>query len=98
MSATELAEYLVRRPELQEAVLNNARFVSSFVVSKYAEAVRPLRAYCCDPRRDQSRLESVKQDLRRRADDKEAKPGSREQARLCREAIELFERGRWRSG
>jgi hypothetical protein len=54
--------------------------------------MRALRAYNCDPRRDQSILDMVKKALTDKSVSNEIKPKARDEARRCVEAINLFER------
>lgn len=92
MSATALAEYLILHPDGQENILHDSRFSRPPVVSANADALRALRAYNCDPRRDHSALDRVKAALTLKAADPTFKPKTRDEARRCVEAIELFER------
>jgi hypothetical protein len=92
MSATALAEYLVFNAEKQETVLHDSRFQQGIIVAANGEALRALRAYNCDPRRDRSSLNTVKADLTAKSEDMAARPKARDEARRCLEAIILFER------
>lgn len=92
MSATALAEYLIYQPDKQENVLHNSRFQSTFVVTPNGEALRALRSYNCDPRRDHSALSRVKDVLTAKSEDLALRPKGRDEARRCLEAIILFER------
>lgn len=57
-----------------------------------ADAIRGLKAYNSDPRRDIATLEQVKADLEAKAAHAETKPSRKEEARRCIEAINLFQR------
>lgn len=92
ISANALAQYLVLQPDGQETILHNARFSRPPIVTANGDAIRGLRAYNCDPRRDTATLERVKAALNAKAHDAESKPSNKEEARRCIEAIELFER------
>lgn len=90
MSATALAEYLILQPDGQENILHDSRFSRPPVVAANADALRALRAYNCDPKRDHSALDRVKAALMMKAADLAVKPKSRDESRRCAEAIELF--------
>lgn len=92
MSATALAEYLILQPDGQENILHDSRFSRPPIVAANADALRALRAYNCDLRRDHSTLERVKAALTLKADNPSFNPKSRDEARRCVEAINLFER------
>lgn len=92
MSATALAEYLVFTADKQEDVLHNSRFQRGIIVSANAEALRALRTYNCDPKRDRSSLGVTKATLTAKSEDMSARPKARDEARRCLEAITLFER------
>jgi hypothetical protein len=93
LSAAALAEYLILRPDQQDTVLHNSRFATPPQVVPHSEAMRALRSYNADPRRDQGRLEAVKRVLTLKAENTTLKPKAREEARRCIETIQLFERG-----
>jgi hypothetical protein len=92
MSATTLAEYLVLKPDKQENVLHNSRFQRGIIVSANGEALRALRSYNCDYRRDRSLLNVAKAQLTTKSEDLSARPKARDEARRCLEALNLFER------
>jgi hypothetical protein len=92
MSATALAEYLILQPDGQENILHDCRFSRPPIVAANGDALRALRAYNCDPRRNQSSLDMVKMALTTRASDLSIRPKARDEARRCVESIELFER------
>lgn len=92
MSATALAEYLIKQADRQETILHDARFSRPSIVTANGDAMRALRAYNCDPRRDRSTLAKVKEALAIKASLSDTKPKARDEALRCVEAIELFER------
>lgn len=92
MSANALAQYLVLQPDGQETILHNAKYARPPIVTANGDAIRGLRAYNTDPRRDQATLERVKDALHAKAHSAEHKPSQQEEARRCIEAIELFQR------
>jgi hypothetical protein len=92
LSATSLAEYLILRADGQENVLHDSRYSRPPIVTANSDAMRALRAYNCDPRRDQSTLDMVKKALTDKSVSNEIKPKARDEARRCVEAINLFER------
>jgi hypothetical protein len=92
MSATTLAEYLILQPDGQETILHDSRFSRPPIVTANADAMRALRAYNCDPRRDSSILDRVKKALTEKAARPDIRPKSRDEALRCIEAIVLFER------
>lgn len=92
LSATALAEYLILQSDGQETILHDSRFTRTSIVTANGDAMRALRAYNCDSRRDTSRLDSVTVALRDRAMQPDLKPKSRDEALRCAEAIELFQR------
>ena len=92
MSATALAEYLIFNADKQENVLHDSRFQKGIIVATNGEALRALRSYNCDPRRDHLALDTVKADLTAKAEDLALRPKTRDEARRCLEAIILFER------
>src|SRR5258707_12054868 len=92
MSATALAEYLIFLPDGQETILHNSRFSRPPIVTANGDAMRALRAYNCDPRRDSSRLDLVKKALTDKAKLPDTKPKSKDEALRCLEAINLFQR------
>jgi hypothetical protein len=59
MSATALAEYLILQPDRQERLLHDSRYSQPPIVTANADAMRALRAYNCDVRRDTSALDRV---------------------------------------
>jgi hypothetical protein len=60
MSAKALAEYLILRPNEQDNVLHNARFLMPPVVRAYAYALDALRAYNANPARSINILDDAK--------------------------------------
>jgi len=92
MSATALAEYLILHPDAQETILHDCRFSRPPIVAANSAALRALAAYNVDPYRDTSSLETVKAKLTAKALDPETKPKAKDEARRCKEAIEIFER------
>ncbi|BDV35821.1 hypothetical protein SS37A_33500 [Methylocystis iwaonis] len=92
MSVTALAEYMILHADKQENILHDCRFARPPIVSANADALRALRAYNSNPRRDHSILEKVKAALTLRSLDLDVKPKTRDEAKRCIEAIELFER------
>ncbi len=91
MSATALAEYLILHADRQQTILHNSRFSTPSIVTANGDAMRALRAYNADPRRDKSTLDVVKAALTRKSQDLSERPKTRDEARRCVEAIELFE-------
>jgi hypothetical protein len=92
ISATALAEYLILQPDGQEKILHDSRFSRPPIVTANAEAMRALRAYNFDPRRDPSTLNKVKVALMAKAANLGVRPKTRDEAIRCAEAISLFER------
>lgn len=92
MSATALAEYLILQPDGQETILHDSRFSRPPIVTANGDAMRALRAYNWDPRRDTTTLDRVKKALTDRATPIDVKPKTRDEALRCIEAINLFER------
>jgi hypothetical protein len=92
ISTTALAEYLIMHADDQERILHDARFSTAPIVTANCDAMRALRAYNVDARRDKSALDMVKAALTRKAIDVNERPKTRDEAKRCREAIELFER------
>jgi hypothetical protein len=91
MSATALAQYLILRPDEQDKVLHNSRFSRPPIVTHNAEALNALTAYCRDVRRPRSLLDAVKTALTAKVEDEALRPKVRDEARRCREIINLFE-------
>jgi hypothetical protein len=92
MSAVALAEYLILQPDQQENILHDCRFARPPIVTANGDAMRALRAYNGDRRRDQSALERVKAALTIKSQSPEFKPKTQDEARRCKEAIELFQK------
>src|SRR6266851_4000852 len=92
MSATALAEYLILQADGQERILHDSRFSRPPIVTANGDAMRALRAYNCDPRRDTSALDRVKAALMAKSKLTDIKPKTRDEALRCIEAINLFER------
>ena len=92
MSATALAEYLILQPDGQETILHDSRFSRPPIVTANGDAMRALRAYNWNPRRDTTALDRVKKALTDRAAVPDVKPKTRDEALRCIEAINLFER------
>ena len=92
ISATALAEYLIMHADDQQRIVHDARFSAVPIVTANGEAMRALRAYNVDPRRDHAALDLVKAALTRKSEDINEKPKTRDEARRCGEAISLFER------
>jgi hypothetical protein len=92
ISTTALAEYLIMHADNQERILHDARFSTAPIVTANGDAMRALRAYNVDPRRDKSALDKVKAALTRKSMDVNERPKARDEAKRCCEAIELFER------
>ena len=92
LSATALAEYLIQHPDGQQNILHDSRYAQAPIVTANGDAMRALRAYNCDSRRDQSALERVKAALTMKARNPETRPWSRDEAMRCVEAISLFQR------
>ncbi len=92
MSATALAEYLILQPDGQETILHDSRYSRPPIVTANADAMRALRAYNCDPRRDTSVLDRVKVALTEKARKQDIKPKTRDEAMRCVEIINLFQR------
>jgi hypothetical protein len=90
MSATALAEYLILQPDGQETILHDSRFSRPPIVTANGDAMRALRAYNWDPRRDTTALDTVKKALNDRAAVRDVKPKTRDEALRCIEAINLF--------
>ncbi len=93
MSAAALAEYLIMKPDQQETVLHNSRFASPPAIMPHAEALIPIRAYCADPARSVSILNTAKAGLTAKATDPSIRPKSKEESLRCIETIDLFIRG-----
>ena len=70
----------------------NPRYSRPPIVTANGDAMRALRAYNCDPRRDTSALDRVKKALMVKSALPDTKPKSRDEALRCVEAIKLFER------
>lgn len=87
-----LAEYLILRADGQENILHDSRYSRPPIVTANGEAMRALRAYNCDPRRNQSSLDLVKKALTDKSMSNDIKPKTCDEARRCVEAINLFER------
>jgi hypothetical protein len=98
ISATALAEYLILQADGQLKILQNSRYISRSIVGANGDAMRALRRYNADPRRDRSQLDTVKTTLTMRALDQSERPKRRDEARRCAEAINLFERHENRFG
>jgi hypothetical protein len=92
VSAAALASYLIGQPDRQESILHDARFAQQNIVAANQDALKALRAYNVDPRRDNSALERVKAALISRAGQRDLRPKARDEALRCKEAIELFQR------
>jgi len=90
MSATALAEYLILQPDGQETILHDSRFSRPPIVTANGDAMRALRAYNCDPRRDTIALDRVKEALTQKAAGWDVKPKTRDEALRCIESIDLF--------
>ncbi len=91
MSAIALAKYLIQLADKQESILHDSRFTRTSIVAANQEAVRPIRAYLCDPRRPQGLLEAAKETLLTKARSGQGTPKSRDEARRCAEIITLFQ-------
>lgn len=91
MSAIALAKYLIHLADKQESILHNSRFTRTPIVAANQEAIRPIRAYLCDPRRPQGLLEAAKETLLAKARSGQGTPKSRDEARRCAEIITLFQ-------
>jgi hypothetical protein len=91
MSATALAEYLILHPDGQETILHDSRFSRPPIVTANGDAMRALRAYNCDTRRDSSALDRVKGALTQKARGFDTKPKTRDVALRCIEIINLFQ-------
>ncbi|MDA9448490.1 MULTISPECIES: hypothetical protein [unclassified Bradyrhizobium] len=59
-------------------------------VSHYADAIRSIKAYCEDPRRDFEVLDSAAAALKTKSESKEFKPSQQEDAKRCIEVIGRF--------
>lgn len=92
MSATALAEYLILHADGQETILHDSRWSMPPIVTANGDAMRALRAYNCDPRRDTSALSRVKTALTAQAEQADTRPKRRDEALRCVEIISLFER------
>jgi len=90
MTAAALAEYMILSPDGQGKVLHNCRFSSAFVTSPNAPAVRALRAYNSDPRRDIGKLEEAKETLTTKARAEGTTPKGKDDALRCIEIVDLF--------
>jgi hypothetical protein len=91
MSAIALAKYLIQLADKQESILHDSRFTRTSIVTANQDAVRPIRAYLCDPKRPQEMLDRVKAVLQSKADTGPGTPKSRDEARRCAEIITLFQ-------
>jgi hypothetical protein len=80
MSATALAEYLILQPDGQETILHDSRFSRPPIVTANGDAMRTLRAYNWDPRRNTTALDRVKKALTDRATGLDVKPKTRDEA------------------
>lgn len=79
-------------PDGQERILHDSRFSRPPIVAANGDALRALRVYNLDPRRDPAVLYRVKEALRQRSVQHDIRPKSRDEAIRCIEAIEMFER------
>jgi hypothetical protein len=92
MSATALAEYLIRRPDGQQNILHDSKYTRTPIVTANGEAMRALRAYNQDPRRSQDILLRVKAALTMKAAGIGIMPKAKDEALRCVEIIDMFER------
>jgi hypothetical protein len=90
ISATALAEYLILNADRQETILHDSRFAQASIVAANADAMRALRSYNVDPRRDTSALDRVKAALIARSTDTALRPKRQDEALRCAEIIDLF--------
>jgi hypothetical protein len=90
LSATAFAEYLTATPDAQERVLHDCRYAIPPIVTANGDALRALRAYNQDPRRDQAALDRVKAALTAKARHLDTTPNRRDDALRCVEIIDAF--------
>lgn len=90
MSATAMAEYLTASAEHQERILHDARFAIPPIVTANGDALRALRAYNADPKRDQAALDMVKASLKRKSESKAFTPNQQDEAERCIDIIDAF--------
>ncbi|MFK4579183.1 hypothetical protein [Bradyrhizobium ottawaense] len=90
LSASALADFIITTPDKQDDVLHDARYMRSSPVSHYADAIRSIKAYCEDPRRDFEVLDSAAAALKTKSESKEFKPSQQEDAKRCIEVIGRF--------
>lgn len=90
LSASALADFIITTPDKQDDVLHDARYMRSSPVSHYADSIRSIKAYCVDPRRDGSILDSAADALKAKSESKEFKPSQQEDAKRCIEVIGRF--------
>jgi hypothetical protein len=90
LSAVALAEFIITTPDKQDDVLHDARFMRSSPVTHYVDAIRSIKAYCGDPRRDQGILDAAVSALKTKSESKEFKPSQQEDAKRCIEVIGRF--------
>lgn len=92
ISATGLAEYLILRPGGQQNILHDSKYSRPPIITANGEAMRALRAYNQDPKRNKDTLLRVKAALKMKADGIGIKPKARDEALRCIEIIDIFER------
>jgi hypothetical protein len=90
LSASALAEFIITTPDKQDDVLHDARYMRSSPVSHYTDAIRSIKAYCEDPRRDHGILDAAAATLKAKSDSREFKPSQQEDAKRCIEVIGRF--------
>lgn len=81
---------MILHQDAQERVLHDSRFAQTNIVGANGAALRALRRYNCDPRRDKSALDDVKAKLNAKALNPDTKPKARDEALRCVEAINMF--------
>jgi hypothetical protein len=92
ISATALAEYLILRPGGQQNILHDSKYSRPPIITANGDAMRALRAYNTDPRREKDTLLRVKAALTTKAAGVGVRPKVRDEALRCVEIIDLFER------
>jgi hypothetical protein len=92
VSATALAEYLILRPNGQQGILHDSKFSRPPIITANGDAMRALRSYNQDTKRNRENLRRVKEALTTKAAAVGIKPKTRDEALRCVEIIDMFER------
>ncbi|WP_157733218.1 hypothetical protein [Bosea sp. AS-1] len=86
-----MAEFIITPPDRQDDILHDARFMRASTVVPHSDALRAIRAFCADPRRPESTLDTAVGALRAKSQAPTSKPFVKDEAERCAETILLFQ-------